>query len=400
MQESTTAAVAGFSLEDDAVLIDPFDLYLELREQAPVIETVLGGKPCWVISRHEDITAVHRDTDTFSNHTTDIPWVLHSDPPEQQRLRKVVADMFTRNSIESMAPSIEQRIAELLPGILEAGECDIVEDFAAPLTVSVLAELLGITLDDMEKLRHLSHLMMESIRVQRTGAEMPEELQSARDELVRFALQIAQPGQHNEERVVARLVNSMNEGELSDEQYAYYVVLLLIAGHTTTTNLIANATYILIQRPENLARLRADPGFAPLFIEEVLRVRGSFQRSLRVTTREVEIAGVVIPAGANVCLLLGSANRDTDRIERADEFNPERRRAPHMSFGHGIHNCLGQWLARLESRTTFVALAERVASIELIPEREPVHQTEGTGNEFGFVTLPVRLTELEGAQNG
>lgn len=384
-----------FRLDVDQIQEDPFAFYPALREQAPVLQTDLGGIPVWVLSRHEDIARALKDTGTFSSRTLNMRTMLHSDPPDQQRLRGMVADMFTRTAVESMAPFIQQRVDELLPALIDAGTFDIVDDFAGPLTVSVIARLLGITVDDIEQLRHLTRLMLEHVRAQRRNVEPAPGTESGEDGLARFAVHIARPGNHDENGVIARLAGLMATGELSEEEYTHYVVLLLIAGHTTTTNLIANAVYLLAQYPEHLTRLRDEPDFPLPFIEEVLRFRPSFQRTLRVTTRDVTIADTIIPAGATVYVLLGSANRDPERIERPEEFDADRRRAAHMSFGHGIHTCLGQWLARLESRAALVALASQIDSVELDPAFGPQHLSDGTGNEFGFVHLPVRLTGLK-----
>lgn len=380
-----------FRLDDDEIQQDPYAFYPGLRENVPVLRTDMGGSPCWVLSRHDDIATALKDTETFSSRTAPAPNVLTSDPPDQQRLRKAVADLFTRSTVESMAPFIAARTSELLSPLAAAGRADIVDEFAAPLTVSVISHLLGITVDDIEQLRDLTRLRAEHVRAVRRGAQSTPEAQAANVALSALAKDIVASGRFASESVVDRLAGLQDQGELTEEECAEYVVLLLVAGHTTTTNLIANAVYILSQRPGDLDRLRENPEFAPAFVEEVLRTRPSFQRIVRVTNCDVVLSGETIPAGAMVYFLLGSANRDPLKIERPDEFDADRRRAPHMTFGHGIHTCLGQWLARLEARTALAALAENVSRIEIGPELGPQHLAGGTGNEFGFEHLPVRL---------
>ena len=380
-----------FQLDDKSIQENPFDHYVTLREQAPVLRTELAGRTVWVLSRQEDITAALKDPDTFSSRTSPQPTLLHSDPPEQQRLRAMMAGLFTRSAVSSMEPFIQQRSRELLDALVPAGGCDIVDDFAGPLTVSVSSRLFGISVDDVEQLRRWTKLSAEYIRSTRLGTPAPEEAKAAHAELFAFAGSLVASDHHRPEGAVATLAAFTAAGELTQEQFSRFVVLLLVAGHSTTTNLIANSTYTLTQHPEHLAPLRDDPAFAPKFIEEVLRIRPSFQRIPRVTTREVEVAGTTIPADSTVYLLLGSANRDPRVFDEPEDFDPAQRRKMHMSFGHGIHTCLGQWLARMEGRIALGSLAARVESVALDPERPPGHLSGGTFNEFGFHHLPVRF---------
>ncbi len=267
-----------FRLDDGLIQEDPYPYYPQLREHAPVLRTDLGGKPCWVMSRHEDITKALMDPETFTSRTTPIPTILHTDPPDQQRLRKMISGLFTRTTVSSMAPFITQRSAALLDPLLEARACDIVDDFAGPLTVSVIARLLGIAVDDVERLRNLTPLAQEYVRSTRLGYQASPEAQTASEQLVQFAADIVISSRFGDDGVVARLADLAAQGELTQEQCSHYIVLLLVAGHTTTTNLLANAVHTLVQRPADLARMRADTAFVPKFIEEVLRTRPSFQR--------------------------------------------------------------------------------------------------------------------------
>ena len=389
-----------FRLDGAAIQIDPFAHYVDLREHAPVLETDLGDKPAWVLSRQEDIAAALLDTTAFSSRTVPDGTLLHSDPPDHRPLRTMVSGLFTRAAVSSIEPFIARRSAELLDELVAAGACDIVDDFAGPLTVSVSSRLFGIAVNDVQQLRTWTKLSAEYQRALRLGTQAPEGAEDAFRQLFHFAGELVGSNTSQADTVVARLAKLTTGGELTREQSARFMVLLLVAGHSTTTNLIANSTYVLTQHPQYLDRLRGDPSFAEKMIEEVLRYRPSFQRIPRVATGDIEVSGTTIPAGSTVYMLLGSANRDPQTFDDPEAFNPDQLRKMHMSFGHGIHTCLGQWLARLEGRLAVQSLAARVGSVMLDPGNRPDHLSGGTGNEFGFHHLPVRLVPLAGRQSG
>lgn len=390
------SALGQFRLDDTSIQQDPYPFYGPLRDQAPVLQTDLGGRPCWVLSRYEDITKALMDPATFSSRTTPAPSVLHADPPDQQRLRKMVSATFGRSAIATMEPFIAERCVALLDPLVQVRSFDVVDDFAGPLTVSVIARLLGIAVDDVERLRRLTKMAQEYVRSTRLGYEASPEAQAGNAQLFEFAAGMVTSGQSQAGGVVARLAQLLSDGELTPDECSHYLVLLLVAGHTTTTNLLANAVSTLTERPADLARLRTDPRFGSKFVEEVLRTRPSFQRILRVTTRDVEVSGTTIPAGSTVYFLLGSANRDPAVGQAADEFDPEQRRGMNVTFGHGIHTCLGQWLARLEAGTALQALASRVAQVELDSQKPSERLAGGTFNEYGFEHLPVYIAPLRG----
>jgi cytochrome P450/ferredoxin-NADP reductase len=383
-----------FRLDDESIQRDPFAYYPGLRQDTPVLRTELGGNPCWVLSRHEDITAALRDPGTFSSRTTPVPTVLHMDPPDQQRMRAMVSSLFTRNTVSSMEPFIETRCDELIDELQVTGGGDIVVDFAGPLTVSVMARLLGISIDNVETLRRSTRLSAEYVRAMRLGITASPEAAAASVQLLDFATDIVRSGHYTADGVIATLAQLAADGDLSEIECSHFIVLLIVAGHTTTTNLISNSLFTLAQRPGDLARLRDEPAYTQKFIEEVLRTRPSFQRILRVTTRDVLVSGTQIPAGSTVYLLLGSANRDSNVFEDPELFDADQRREMHFAFGFGIHTCLGQWLARLEANTALTSVAARMSSITLDPERRPEHLAGGTYNEFGFEHLPVRVQTL------
>lgn len=388
---SIDSAPELFRLDDAAIQEDPFAHYVDLREQAPVLETDLGGRPAWVLSRREDIAAALLNTTAFSSRTVPDGTLLHTDPPDHRALRAMVSGLFTRAAVSSIEPFIARRSAELLDALVDAGTCDVVDDFAGPLTVSVSSRLFGIAVNDVEQLRTWTKASAEYQRALRLGTQAPAGAEDAFRQLFDFAGKLVAEHSSEADTVVARLARLTADGELTRKQSSQFMVLLLVAGHSTTTNLIANSTYLLTESPRYVDTLRDDPSFGEKFIEEVLRYRPSFQRIPRVATRDIEVSGTTIPAGSTVYLLLGSANRDPMTFDDAEAFDPGQLRGMHMSFGHGIHTCLGQWLARMEGRIAVQSLAARVESVTLDPAYPPDHLSGGTGNEFGFHHLPVRL---------
>jgi len=381
-----------FNPEDPEVQKDPYPYYPVLRTQRPVLKSSVGGQPCWVFSKREDITKALMDSETYSNRTTPLPNMLFVDSPEHERLRRMVSGMFTRAAVQPMAEFIDQTAERLIADILPSCRCDIIGDFAGPLTITMIGRMLGITGLHVEKLRELSSLFVEYVLALQVGRTPSEESRVATEELTRFMTGLAESRSYVDGGVIAVLAAARASGDLTDEEFVHFAILLLLAGHSTTTNLIGNAVYMLAQRPQDLERLAEDTAFVSPFMEEVLRTRPSFHREIRITARDVEVAGEFIPAGSVVRLLLASANRDPAYYEAPETFDPDLKRRMHLSFGQGIHSCLGSWLARLEGATALTVIARRLGSIALDPIEEPILFSGGTFNEFGFKRLPVILT--------
>lgn len=381
-----------FRLDDREIQKDPYPYYPVLREQAPVLRSRFGEQPCWVLSRREDIVKVLMDPATFSSHTTPIPNMLFADPPEHEHLRLMVSGMFTRAAVQPMSGPIADKSATLLADALLEGRCDIINDFAGPLTITVISLILGIAAWRVGELRRVTQLAADYVLSLRLGREPSPESRAANQNLLDFMLELFRSGDYAEGGVIAVLAEHLRKGELTQEQYVSYAVLLLVAGHSTTTNLIGNAVYMLTQHPADLERLAMDEAYVAPFVEEVLRTRPSFHRILRVTTKDVELGGEHLPAGSVVRLLLASANRDPECFDEAEGFDPTKKRRSHISFGQGIHFCLGNWLARLEAVAAMGVFSRCVASVRLDDTAPLLRLSGGTFNEFGFERLPVTLT--------
>lgn len=386
---------SGFRPDDPEVQKDPYAFYPVLRAERPVLQSSFFGQPCWILSRRADIAKALMDPKTFSSRTTPIPILLFADPPEHERLRKMVAPKFTRVAIQPMAELIAAESEALLDDALAGGGCDIIEDFAAPLTVTMISRLLGISTEQVYRLRELSRLQASFVLAIRLGLEPPTDAREASATVSVFMGEIIDSGTYHADGVVALLSERLGDGELTRQECVDLIVLLFVAGRSTTTNAIGNAVYMLTQRSEYISRIATDEAFVGPFLEEVLRTRPSFHRIERVTTRAVEMDGVTIPAKALVLMLLGSANRDETVFNDPEAFVPDTERRAHITFGQGIHSCLGLWLARLEASTSLSSLARRVSSITLNSDNPPVPVVGGTFNEFGFDHLPVHLAARE-----
>ena len=396
----TNASVADFILNDPRVQANPYPFYPLLRDEAPVLKSEMLGQPCYVLSRRKDITAALMDPKTFSSRTAPIASLLFADPPEHGRLRKMVADKFTRLAVAPMVDAIAPTARKMFSRCLEMERFDGIVDFASPLTIYMMGRLLGIAVEQVENVRGLTHLLAEYALAVRVGRTPSDRAQAANSEITNLFLGLAETGDHTADGVMAVLAQNYRAGELDANQLVRFAILLFGAGHTTTTNLIGNSLFTLTQRPGDLARMRREPTFIEPCIEEVLRTRPSFHRIVRITTREVRVAETVIPEGAIVRLLLASANRDPQTFPDGETFDPDREARMHSAFGQGIHSCLGSWLARLESRTAFGVVCGMTSEIVLDPEVQPTPLTGGTFNEFGFEHLPLKALALADERDG
>jgi cytochrome P450 len=272
---------------------------------------------------------------------------------------------------------------------------DLAADFSVPLPLMVIAEMLGVPTEDQPRFKRWSDVMMalgyavagteEAARVQREFSEVTGEMRLYVRDLA------SQRRAAPRDDLLTRLVEAEVEGErLTEDELLGFVQLLLSAGHETTTNLIDNAFLCFLEHPEQLARLRAEPGLLPSAIEEVLRYRSPVQAMFRVTRTEVSLHGQVIPPGKMVLAMIGSANRDPRRFQDPDRFDISREPNPHIAFGHGIHFCIGAPLSRLEARVGLSVLLERMRDFSLASDvpwepRRAIHV-------HGPTRLPIRFT--------
>jgi cytochrome P450 len=384
---------------------DPYTLYRHLRTEAPVREVVMPrGLKVWVVTRYADVrdalanSALQKDLlsvqHLFQRHQTtsntndfgaDLSaHMLNSDPPNHTRLRKLVAKAFTMRRVELLRPRIEEITDNLLAGL--SGEVDLVDDFAFPLPVTVICELLGVPQSDQDDFREWSAALV-SASAESVGAasmSMAGYLRALID------AKRANPA----DDVLSALVQPQDDGdELTEIELVSMAFLLLVAGHETTVNLIANGVLALLRNPDQLAALRNDPGLLPGAIEEFLRYESPVNHAtLRYTAEPTEIGGTTIAEGEFVVVSLASANRDEARFVAAEDLDVTRPSGGHMAFGHGIHFCLGAPLARLEGQIAIGRLLDRFPNMTLATDPDNLRWRNSTLLR-GLEKLPVRVSQ-------
>lgn len=376
---------------------DPYALYDQLRAVGPVIHDARSDR--WMLLDHASVRRALDDHETFSSLVSPPPsapsnWFIFTDPPRHAKLRALVLRAFTPRSVAGLEPRIREIAESLLAPALARGDMDMARDFAIPLPIMVIAEVLGAAPGDHLRLRRWSDGIVTLIDTLQGGAEAER---AVHDFLAVHAEMAGYVAALLDERrtaprddLLTRLVQAEVDGErLSEAEILGFFELLLLAGHETTTNLIDNAVLSLVDHPEAWARLRAEMQLLPVAIEEVLRHRSPVQVVFRLTRRETEAGGKTIPAGRLVLVMIGAANRDPKVFAEADRFRVDRQPNPHVGFGHGIHFCVGAPLARLEARVALQVLLQRAREIELAT-LEPWEPRQAF-HVHGPTRLPVRL---------
>jgi cytochrome P450 len=387
---------------------DPYPHYAELRAQRPVEQNDFGF---WALWRHADAAEVLRarlsvqdDNVTHAGPMAsvyeqvyaekglsgDIKSMLDRDPPDHTRLRKLVSQAFTPRTIELLTPSVEALVDEALDRIDDEGSVDLIDALAFPLPFTVISVMLGMPETDSVRLRELSHQVVRSLEPV-PDEETVRQIVEADVELVQLAADaIAWKRANPADDLLTALINAEDSGDvLSDEELRAQVILLYVAGHETTVNLIGNGTLALLREPEQAALWRERPDLDDNAVEELLRFDSPVQMSRRVTVEDYPVADAVIPKGSLVIACLASANRDEAQFGAdAGRLQLDRPNArQQISFGAGIHHCLGAALARLEGRAAMTRLLRRFPALELDGEPE----WNGRINLRGLARLPIRV---------
>jgi cytochrome P450 PksS len=363
---------------------NPWDFFASLRGEQPVRSIELrNGATAWLITRYDDAMAVLADArfakDPSKATGAKPPWLpgalralsrnmLDLDEPDHRRLRNLVQKAFTPRVVEELRPRIESIAAELLDRIAHRGHrADLIADYAAPIPVTIIAELLGVRQRDRAKFqRWSSHLVAADTSAWHKLRAIPSGIAF----ILFLRRLIRQRRTALQDDLLSRLIEVQDEGDrLNADELLAMCFLLLVAGHETTVNLIGNGVLALLQHPEEMARLRSDPALIGPAIEEMLRYGSPLQMATeRYAVDAVNVSGVTIPKGSLVYVVLAAANRDGDAFPDADRFNITRLPNRHLAFGHGIHYCLGAPLARLEGQIAIRALLDRFSEIALVGE--------------------------------
>lgn len=381
------------------LLREPHAVYARLRERGPVHWVRLpDGQEMWLVVGYEVARAALADA-RLSKDLTKIgassfdqeflgPHLLVSDPPQHTRLRRLVSKEFTPRRVEAMAGGVHRQVAELLDSMQARGRADLVEDFAFPLSIGVICELLGVPAMDRESFRGWSNAINAPIGLAEKIAAFGQ-LKDYLGDLV--AAKRAEPG----DDLLSALIRTTDEDSdrLTSAELRSMAYLLLSAGHETTVNLISNAVLTLARHPDQLTVLLADLSLVDGAVEEVLRFEGPIESAtFRFALERVEIGGVAIETGDPVLVTLASANRDETRFDAPEQFDVRRDGGGHLAFGHGVHYCLGAPLARMEGRIAIRSLLERFPGIALDVPFDELSWLPGTLLR-GVRSLPVRWSD-------
>jgi len=414
MTEPPTSETYVFDTRAPGIQADPYPAFRRLREEDPAHwSPALKG---WVLTRYGDVKLCMTDPrfsadriSPFRDSLNDeararIPdllrdlgyWMVFNDPPLHTRLRGLANQAFTSRAVERLKPRIEALVGELIDDFIEEGETDLIADFAFPLPVMVIAHMLGVPLDDTGQFKRWSDDLATFVGSAQMTPDKRARAQAAVKALEGlfgeiFAARRKNPG---EDLISGLIAASDEEGGLSDEQLLATCVLLLFAGHETTMNLIGNGFYHFSRNPDVLARLVADPGLTSSAVEEILRYDGPGLAMTRIPAEPVEMHGRMLEPGQRVFAMVAAANRDPEEFPEPETIDIARKENRHLTFGHGIHFCLGAPLARLEARIAYPALARRLMHLEPRgPEPEWVDSLSFRGLRalrLGFTPAPVR----------
>ncbi|MFC9404471.1 cytochrome P450 [[Kitasatospora] papulosa] len=392
---------------------DPYPAYAWLREHSPVHRTTLpSGVEAWLVTRYADARQALADTRLSKNPAhhagsatakgrTGIPGerkaeltthLLNIDPPDHTRLRRLVSKAFTPRRVAEFAPRVQELTDRLIDGFAEKGEADLIHDFAFPLPIYAICDLLGVPREDQDDFRDWAGMMIRHGGGPRGGvARSVKKMRGYLAELIHRKRE--DPG----DDLISGLIRASDHGEhLTENEAAAMAFILLFAGFETTVNLIGNGTYALLRNPSQRERLErslaaGETGLLATGVEELLRYDGPVELATwRYATESVSLGGQDIAAGDPVLVVLAAADRDPDRFQNADTLDLARSDNQHLGYGHGIHYCLGAPLARLEGQVALATLLRRLPDLRLAAEPADLRWRGGLIMR-GLRTLPVEF---------
>ncbi len=381
---------------------DPYATYRRLRDDAPAYWN--PELKFWVLSRFDDVLEAFRDFDTFSSAggvalenrrpigkvNTENQQMIELDPPDHTQFRKLVSRVFTGRRVAEMESEIRAIVDGYIDQVIETGQADLVDDITGPFPMDVISSLLGVPREDRDALRYESDRLL----VRNDGSmEIPPEAVEGFLGLVTYFsedLKTRKPGDGR--GLISDLLELEVDGRaLSEPELLGFCTLFVIAGHETTTKMVANTIEILSRHPEQRSQVVADPTTAPAVIEEVLRFHNSTQYMHRTLTRDIEMHGEQMHEGDSVVLLIGAANHDEREFgPTAGEFDISRRPERHLGFGYGAHFCLGAALARMEGRVAVEQIHRRLGDYQVDHDAKVRFHS---GNVTGWTSLPITFTQ-------
>jgi cytochrome P450 len=389
------------------LLENPFPMFALMRSMGavfPIPFPIAGMESgAWVVTRMEEAVQVLKDHARFTVDASSIgldgPFAQYTDSsflaktmisvddPDHRRLRGLVSKVFTPRYIESLRPRVQQIADELLDRAQARGEMDLVSDYAFPLPIDVISEMLGVPREDRDQIRVWSQALATGQSLGGRDPAVQEHTRAFADYTARL---VADKRLHPADDLISQLIAIEEEGDrLSEEELFSMITLLIFAGHETTSNLIATGALMLFDHPEQLERLKADLSLVPNAVEELLRFSGPATIvAPRFATQDVELAGQQIKQGDVVIIVVASANHDEAQFSDPDELDIARTLARHLAFGYGIHVCLGAPLARLEGDIAFTTLLTRLPNLRLAAPRESI-AWQFSLNSRSVTALPV-----------
>lgn len=334
----------------------PLEWFRQMRTESPV--GAIDGSGAWNVFKYEDVKAVFTNYEVFSSQgssSSDDPIessVLRQDPPKHRQLRKLVSHAFTPRMIESLAPKIQEITTSLLDEAEKKGKMDIVADLASPLPITVIAEMLGVSMEYRERFKAWSDALV---------GDNADAYYQCQREMSEYFSEIAEDRRrHPQDDLITKLVEARIDNEhLTELEIIGFCILLLVAGNETTTNLISSAVLAFDSLPEVRKEVLGDSALLPGAIEEVFRYFSPVQVMFRSVKQDTVLRGQELKQGQFVYIWMASANHDEDVFEQPDVFNIHRNPNPHLGLGSGIHYCMGSQLARMESRIALRTLLDR-----------------------------------------
>ena len=398
-------ALSLFQLLDPAIHADPYPFYARLREEAPVHWDAFMH--CWVVTRYADVQTVltgfsaDRTPDAAHMQALGLTHVgplarmmsrqmLFLDAPAHSRLRQLCASVFTPRRVERMEGTVAQIADRLIDAVAAEGGMDVIYDFAEPFPAMVTAGLLGIPLEDHRRLKGWSADFAEMLgNFQHNPDRVGRMLETVEAMTAYFAAQIARQRQQGGDGLIRALLDAELDGaRLTEEEIVANVIITMVGGQETTTNLIGNGLLTLLRQPERLAELRERPGLLCSAVEELLRYETPSQHTARIAPADTILGGQTIPKGAAVMAIMAAANHDPRQFPNPDLLDLARTPNRHLAFGWGPHFCFGAALARLEGRLAFAVLLRRLQDVRLATDRLTWRTNSGLR---GLTSLPIRF---------
>lgn len=369
----------SFSLTSPEFLRNPYPYYDKLRSINPIYWGNSVKYPGWYVTGYEEAVAILKDT-RFKNriplpqtskkyeHLKNIQndMMLFKNEPDHKRLRMLVSNVFTPSAIEAYRPYIEETVNELLNEVETKKRMNVVSDYAFPLASLIIAKILGVPAEERNQFREWSVTLIHTIDFTRTRRGLVYGNDTIRRLLDYFRELITKRKHNPQDDLISMLIKEGQQGEkLTEKELLSTCILLVIAGHETTVNLISNSVLSLLNHPEQLVELKQRPSLIERAVEEFLRYESPTQMTARLASEDIGFNGMTIKKGEQVYILLGAANRDPKKFFHANVLDITRNPNPHIAFGYGIHFCLGSSLARLEAQIAIQTLLQRLSNLQI-----------------------------------